>query len=260
VAAGESAPPIWVRVYDGVRVEAYPTRGDLGRAAAVAVAAAMRAGGDGARPLRMVFAAAPSQEEFLAELTGTPGLPWPLVQALHLDEYVGLAPEAPQGFGNWLSSRLFHRVPLGAAHRLNGGATDLAAECRRYAGLLQAAPLDISCVGIGENGHLAFNDPPADLGDPEAVRVVELDARCRRQQVNDGCFPDLGAVPHRALTLTIPAILAARAVFCVVPAAAKAAAVRDALKGPVSPDCPASALRRHAAVRMFLDADSASLL
>lgn len=258
--AGVQEGPLWARDYGGVAVEAHAGRRGMGHAAALAVAERLRAAAAGGGRVRIVFAAAPSQEEFLAALVAIPGLPWGQVEALHLDEYLGLSGGAPQAFGNWLAARLFDRLPLAAAHRLDGTAADAAVECRRYAALLAAAPLNIACVGIGENGHLAFNDPPADLRDPEAVRVVELDARCRLQQVNDGCFPALAAVPRRALTLTVPAILAASAVFCTVPGPAKAEAVRAALRGPVSGDCPASALRRHPRVRMFLDAEAAALL
>ena len=247
-----------MRVFDGVAVEVYASRAAMGRAAAAAVAAEVRRLATG--PIRMVFAAAPSQEEFLTALTTMQGLPWERVEAFHLDEYVGLPPGAPQGFGDWLAARLFDRVPLAAVRRLDGRAVDLAAECDRYGRLLRSAPPDMACVGIGENGHLAFNDPPADLEDRETVRLVDLEARCRRQQVHDGCFAELADVPRKALTMTVPAILAAAVVIGVVPAAAKAPAVRDALLGPVGPSCPASALRRHRHARLFLDAESAALL
>ena len=253
--------PVWRARYDRLDLEVYPDRPAMGRAAAEAAAGHMRALLRRHGRIRMVFAAAPSQEEFLSALTGTPGLPWDRVTAFHLDEYVGLPPAAPQRFANWLGPRLFDRVPFAAVHRIDGGAADTEAEAGRYARLLRAQPPHIACVGVGENGHLAFNDPPvADFEDPALVKVVELDERCRNQQVHDGCFPTLAAVPRNAITLTIPAIMGAEHVVCVVPAQSKQEAVRAALLGPVSTNCPASILRRHPSVRMLVDAAAAELL
>ncbi len=253
--------PLWRARYDCLDLEVYPDRPAMGRAAAEAAAGHMRALLRRHAQIRMVFAAAPSQEEFLAALTGTPGLPWDRVTAFHLDDYVGLPPAAPQRFANWLGPRLFDRVPFAAVHRIDGAAADAEAEAGRYARLLRAQPPHIACVGVGENGHLAFNDPPvADFEDPALVKVVDLDQRCRSQQVHDGCFALLAEVPHKAITLTIPAILSAGHIVCVVPAHSKQEAVRATLLGPVSTDCPASILRRHPAARMFVDKAAAALL
>ncbi len=253
--------PVWQGRYDRLDVEVYPDRRAMGRAAAAAAAGAMQRLLRRHGRIRAVFAAAPSQEEFLAALTATPNLPWDRVVAFHLDEYVGLPAHAPQRFATWLGPRLFDRVPFAAVHRIDGGAADPEGECARYARLLRLEPPHLACIGVGENGHLAFNDPPvADFEDPVAVKVVELDERCRTQQVHDGCFPTLDAVPRRAITLTIPAIMAARAIICTVPAPSKAEAVAAALRGPIATACPASVLRRHLSARLFLDPDSAGRL
>lgn len=238
--------------------QVHPDRATLGRAAAVAVAQAMRERLARQSRLRMVFAAAPSQREMLHALAAEPGLDWSRVTAFHMDEYLGLAPEAPQRFGRWLRTELFDRVPLGRVHLLEPGP-DPERTARDYAAELAAAPVDLVCLGIGENGHLAFNDPPvADFADPLDVKVVDLDEDCRRQQVADGCFASLDQVPRRAITLTVPRLLAADRLFCVVPGARKREAVRRALLGPVGPQCPATALRDHPDCTLFLDVESAA--
>jgi len=209
----------------------------------------------------MVFASAPSQEEFLAALTKVDGIDWSKVVAFHLDEYVGLPSDAPQAFGEFLRRRLFNKVKPGMVYYINGNAEDLEKEAQRYAELLKKYGLDIACVGIGENGHLAFNDPHvADFNDPLMVKVVELDEVSRQQQVNDGCFASLDQVPKKALTLTIPVIFSANYIFAIVPAKSKAQAVRKTVYGPISEECPASILRKHKNAILFLDQDSASLL
>ncbi|MFC1411507.1 glucosamine-6-phosphate deaminase [Streptacidiphilus sp. N1-12] len=238
--------------------QVHQDRGALGRAAAAAVAEAMRERLAGQARLRMVFAAAPSQREMLTALAGQPGLDWSRVTAFHMDEYLGLAPDAPQRFGRWLRDALFDRVPLGRIRLIEPGP-DPERTARDYAAELAAEPVDLVCLGIGENGHLAFNDPPvADFADPLDVKVVELDQPCRRQQVADGCFAALDQVPRRAITLTVPRLLAADRLFCVVPGARKREAVRQALLGPIGPHCPASALREHPDCLLFLDRDSAA--
>ncbi len=208
--------------------------------------------------VRSVFAAAPSQNEFLEHLVAQPGVDWRRVEAFHMDEYLGLPPEAPQRFGHFLAERLFNRVPLREIHYLDPGE-DPALSARAYAEHLAKAAVDLVALGIGENGHLAFNDPPvADFDDPLWVKTVELDEDCRQQQVNDGCFPSIGSVPTHALTLTIPALLAGRFLFCMVPGPTKTAAVRAALKGPISSSCPASILRTHPRATLYLDEAAAA--
>jgi glucosamine-6-phosphate deaminase len=189
---------------DNIHVRIFDTRDELGKAAAMAVAETIRQLLATRPVINMVFAAAPSQNEFLAALIGQP-LDWDRINAFHMDEYLGLGPDAPQSFGYYLRTHLFEKVPFQSVHLFNGLAAHPQAECQRYAALLEAHPTDILCLGIGENNHLAFNDPPvADFHDPAAVKIVSLDADCRQQQVNDGCFPTLADVPKQALTITIP--------------------------------------------------------
>jgi glucosamine-6-phosphate deaminase len=242
-----------------VQIRTFPDRMALGVSAAADVANELRACIARVGHARVVFAAAPSQSELLAALVREPGIDWSVVTAFHLDEYVDLDADAPQGFGNWLRERLFDRLPFAAVHYLGTRGTPQIA--RVYAELLAAQPIDIACLGIGVNGHLAFNDPPvADFHDPLAVKEVELDPACRQQQVDDGCFAVIEDVPHRALTVTIPALLASRRIFCVVPGSVKAAAVRDTVAGPMSTACPASVLQKHAECTLYLDRESAALL
>ncbi len=240
-----------------LRVLVYRDRAELARAAGEAAAARMREILARQEGLSAVFAAAASQVEFLAELARKPGIGWPGVTAFHLDEYLGVSAADPRSFGRFLRERLFDRARPGAFHALDGMARDPEAECLRYESLLRARPLDLGFIGIGENGHLAFNDPHvADFRDPRAVKVVEPDARSRGQQVAEGAFREAGEMPARAFTLTMPAILAAKAIYCMVPGERKADAVKRALEDPVSAACPATALRTHPEAYLYLDADS----
>ena len=207
--------------------------------------------------LRMIFAAAPSQSEMLSALRAEKGVDWSRITAFHMDEYLGLPADAPQRFGCWLGEMIFDRLPFAAVHLLNPGDNPEQA-ASEYAARLNAAPIDIVCCGIGSNGHLAFNDPPADFNDPLTVKIVHLDSKCRQQQVDDQCFPMLNDVPVIALTITVPGLLSGRAIFCTVPGALKKDAVRCALLEPVSPMCPASALRLHPRCTLYLDPDSAA--
>jgi len=253
-----------------LEVRTYDSRAAMGRAAAQDVARAVAACLATRPEANMIFAAAPSQEEFLAALAADPSIDWPRVNAFHMDEYIGLDPDAAQGFGNFLTARLFGKAPCKAVHLIEGNATDEATaevsgeaaesvEIARYTALLQQHPVDIVCLGIGENGHIAFNDPPvADFEDPALVKRVPLDEASRVQQVNEGNFPELARVPTHALTLTIPALTRAPRMFCMVPAASKAAAVTRTLTGPISTDCPATILRRHPAAILYTDPDSAA--
>ncbi len=242
---------------DQLKVEVFANRIELGKAAGQRVSQKMREMLGHAQEISMVFAAAPSQNEFLEELSKARGIDWKRVTAFHLDEYLGLPDTAPQSFGRFLRERLFEKVRPGTIHYLNGMAEKPEAECERYAFLLKGRSLDIACIGIGENGHLAFNDPPvADFNDPKLVKVVGLDQASRQQQVHDGCFESLEKVPKSAITLTIPAIFASQFIFCMVPAPSKAEAVRRTLEGPITTDCPASILRKHEKTTLFLDRDS----
>lgn len=246
------------RKFGELSVSVHPTRAAMGAAAAEAAANAILAIAGRKANVNVVFAAAPSQDEFLSALAARSDLPWDRVVAMHMDEYVGLAADAPQRFVAYLEDRLFSRLPFKAVHRLDTTAPDPEAECARYAAALSANPVDIVCLGVGENGHIAFNDPPvADFADPKPVKVVELDRRCREQQVHDGCFPDFASVPAKAMTLTVPALVAAARMVCVVPGPLKAEAVRNMLLGPIATSCPASILRRHPGASLFLDPGSA---
>lgn len=245
---------------DGLTVRVYETRGQMGAAAAQDIAQAIRAALQRQEECNIVFAAAPSQSETLACLAEQAQIQWNRVNAFHMDEYIGLPDAAPQRFGAFLQRAIFERVPFRAVHYLDGSAP-AAQECSRYSGLLRRYPADIVVMGIGENGHIAFNDPHvADFADPSLVKVVTLDDMCRAQQVHDGCFAALEQVPQSALTLTIPALMAGRQVFCVVPASSKAGAVRRTLLEPVAESCPASILRRHPSAILYLDAHSAAKL
>jgi glucosamine-6-phosphate deaminase len=244
------------RMVERLRVCSFATRTAMSRAAARDVAAEIRARLAVAAGVRMIFAAAPSQADMIDALNAEPGIDWHRVTAFHMDEYVGLAPEAPQRFALWLRERLFGRVPFAAVHPIVPEPEPRAA-AERYAALLGAAPIDLVCLGIGVNGHIAFNDPPvADFADPQDVKIVELDDVCRQQQVDDDCFPNVAAVPERAVTLTVPRLLRAGRLFCVVPGALKRVAVARALHGSITTDCPASVLRRHADCTLYLDAES----
>jgi glucosamine-6-phosphate deaminase len=237
-------------------VNVYDNRRSLGEAAAAEAADEIRKRLVRQERVRIVFAAAPSQNEFLAALVKEPGIDWSRVTAFHMDEYIGLSADAPQRFSRFLRERIFDVVHPGIVHVIDGTA-DIEEECRRYAGLIGREPIDVVCLGIGENGHIAFNDPPvADFQDPAFIKPVELDAGCRQQQVNDGCFPDLEAVPTHALTLTIPALMSGSRLFCMVPGPTKRDAVRRTLRDPISTDCPASILRRHQACTLYVDRDS----
>lgn len=237
----------------------FETRELMGQSAATAVADKIKMLLQTRPEVNMIFAAAPSQNEFLAALVAK-NVAWEKINAFHMDEYIGLNADAPQGFGNFLKDRIFGKLPFKSINYLNGNALNIKDECERYQQLLTQFPTDIVCMGIGENGHLAFNDPPvADFADPVMVKEVELDAVCRQQQVNDGCFASIGGVPTHALTLTIPALVKAPFLSVVVPGPAKAEAVFNTLNKPISEAFPSTILRTHAAATLYLDKDSAHL-
>jgi len=248
--------PIHTEMVGLMLVRVYENRQKLGEAAGLEAATAIKALLASKDKVRIIFAAAPSQNEFLETLSAAPDIDWSRITAFHMDEYIGLPEGAPQTFGSYLREHLFNKVQPGIVHYINPAA-DIESECARYGRLLAEAPIDIVALGIGENGHLAFNDPPvADFEDPLAVKAVTLDAACRMQQVNDGCFPGLEEVPRQALTLTIPVLLSARWLFCMVPGATKRTAVARTLHDPVSTACPATILRGHKDCRLFTDSDS----
>lgn len=238
-------------------VKAYESRGEMGISAAEDAAKRINRMIEEKGEVSTVFAAAPSQNEFLEELLRH-DIDWSKVKAFHMDEYIGLPEDAPQGFGNFLKAAIFGKAPFKEVNYLNGQAEDPQEECMRYSKLLEQSPPDIVFLGIGENGHLAFNDPGvADFEDPHKVKVVELDDTCRNQQVNDGCFAQLSDVPKRALTLTMSMILSIKEAVVVVPGSTKKDAVTETIKGEISTACPASILRKHKNTALYLDSTSA---
>lgn len=243
-------------VQPGFTVDHAPDRATLERRAAGAIAEAMRVTLDRQDGMRVVFAAAASQLGTLALVQQAEGIDWRRVEAFHMDEYVGLPLGHPSGFGNWLRRHFFDHLPLGAVHLIEPGANSESAS-QRYAAQLATRPIDLVCLGIGVNGHIAFNDPSvADFDDQQQVKVVELDAVCRQQQVDDGAFESFDDVPRHAVTLTIPQLVAGQRLICVVPGASKADAVHKTIHGPVETSCPASVLRLHPNCQLFVDHDS----
>ena len=246
---------------DQLRVNVYSSRDEMGMAAAADVKAAILRALADKETINMIFAAAPSQNEVLANLATDREIPWERVNAFHMDEYIGLDKNAPQGFGNFLRDHIFGIAPFKSVNYIRIDAPDAEEECRRYEKLLRDNPVDIVVLGIGENGHIAFNDPPfADFDDTRLVKTVKLDEVCRNQQVNDGCFARIDDVPTHALTLTVPALMSGKELYCIVPAKTKANAVDRTVNGEITEDCPASVLRTHSSATLYLDPDSASLL
>ncbi|MBC9929496.1 glucosamine-6-phosphate deaminase [Chitinophaga qingshengii] len=243
---------------DTLQVQVYPARTAMGEAAAAQAAAVMTRLLAEQPMVNIIFAAAPSQQEFLEALVLQPGIDWSRVNAFHMDEYAGLPADAPQGFGNFLRERIFSKVPFRDVFYLDGQASDKDAECLRYTALLEQYLTDIVYMGIGENAHIAFNDPHvADFNDPALVKIVDLDQACRQQQVNDGCFTVLNEVPQWALTLTVTALMRGRYIFCMVPGEKKATAVRHTLEDAIQEKYPSSILRTHPSAILYLDNDSA---
>lgn len=246
---------------DKLKVEIYDTRAEMGNAAARDIKAKIAQLLAEKREINMIFAAAPSQNEVLAALADDGQIEWNRVNAYHMDEYIGLSADAPQGFGNFLKAHIFGRAPFKSVHYIDCTASDPEKEAARYEKLLGDNPPDIVVMGIGENGHIAFNDPPvADFKDARGAKVVKLDEVCRNQQVHDGCFARLEEVPKYAITLTVPTLVSAPWLFCIVPAKTKANAVKECLTGEIGEHCPASILRLQENAVLYLDKDSASLL
>jgi glucosamine-6-phosphate deaminase len=245
---------------DQLHVRIFSNRAEAGRAAGLAAAQAIQAAIAKNGAARVILASAPSQNELVDALVAAP-VDWSRVTILHMDEYLGVPASHLAAFRHYQQTHVLNRVKPAAFDGIAGEAADVDAECRRYTALLAEKPIDVVCFGIGENGHLAFNDPPvADFADPQLIKIVELDEACRQQQVNDGCFPTPDAVPRRALTLTVPALMAGRELFGIVPGPRKAEAVRATLRDPIATACPATILRRHPHATLFLDGDSSSLL
>jgi glucosamine-6-phosphate deaminase len=234
---------------------AHATRRDLGVHAAERAADVLRFALAAQGHARVMLAAAPSQQETLEALTKQADIDWTAIEFFHMDDYLGLDTAAPQGFGNWLVDAFFSRIPTAVFHRINP-VGDAQAEAGRYESVMGDAPFDLVLLGLGVNGHLAFNDPPADLQDPRGAKVVELDDVSRQQQVDEGHFATFDDVPGLAISVTIPRLLNAATVIASVPGAEKRQAVEDTLTLPISGQHPGTALRTHNDVTLFLDADS----
>lgn len=246
---------------DLMKVCIMPSADEMGAVAARDVAAKIKELLAQKETINMIFAAAPSQNTFLAHLVADKSIEWGRINAFHMDEYIGLPAKAPQGFGNFLRRHIFDLVPFRSVNFINIAAKDAEAECRRYSALLDEYPVDIVCLGIGENAHIAFNDPwVADFNDPVLVKPVPLDEVCRQQQVNDGCFASIDQVPTHALTVTIPGLTRAPWMFCIVPYTTKANAVWNVINREISENFPATILRRKAGSVLYLDNESSSLL
>ena len=240
-------------------IKVFDDKHSLGMAAAHQAADAIRTAIDERNCARMIAATGASQFELLGALTSLSDIDWERVEMFHLDEYVGLRGDHPASFRNYLRSRLIEKVGI-IHHHLLDGEEDPATVIRTVGLALQRAPIDVALVGIGENGHLAFNDPPADFDTEEPYLVVTLDEACRRQQLGEGWFENLSDVPRQAISMGIRQILTAREIIAVVPDARKAAAVAACCEGDIGPMAPASILRTHHNTTLYLDKSSAALL
>lgn len=248
------------RKVEKLSVHIFDTREEMGKVAAEDAARRMNAIIAKNGVANVVFAAAPSQNDLIENLLKA-DIDWSKVRAFHQDEYVGISAEEPAGFGNFLDRAIFKKVHFKELHYLLCCADEAEEKCEAYAQLLRKYPIDLIFLGIGENGHLAFNDPAvADFNDPKMVKIVELDDVCRQQQVNDGCFATLDDVPKQAMTMTMSLIMNIPEAICVVPTIRKANAVYRALCGEVTTACPSSILRNHPNAALYLDKDSASML
>lgn len=246
--------------YDNLCVKIFSNRVNMGKQAAVDAAKQIMKCLAEKETINCMFAAAPSQTEFLAALAAHSEIPWERINAFHMDEYVGFEIYDSRSFSGFLNEAIFNKVSFRTVNLING-MNDPETECGHYEKLLEENPVDIVFMGVGENGHIAFNDPSvADFNDKKAVKTVELEESCRIQQVNDGCFETLDQVPQKAVTVTIPGLMKSRFVFCMVPNERKSQAVRQMIYGEISETCPASILRKKPGAKLYLDADSSSEL
>ncbi len=253
--------PTYETLIEQLPVSVYGSNEEMGRAAAAEAADVIKRAIDERGEANVILATGNSQLTFLQALRENHDVEWSQVRVFHMDEYVGLDPEHPASFPLFLHRHFLDYVTVAAFYPVEAPTEATEKACQTYERLLRHHPADLCACGIGENGHLAFNDPPyADFDDPVWVKVVQLDERSRRQQVGEGHFGSLDEVPTHAVTLTIPALLAAGRVLCIVPEARKADAVQDALHGPITEDCPASILRTQPHARLYLDPDSGSLV
>jgi glucosamine-6-phosphate deaminase len=248
-------------LFDKLPVEIHKDFDTLGRAAAAQAATILQSTVKNSGRANLILATGNSMLSFLSSLSQAQGIDWAKINVFHMDEYVGLKADHPASFRRFLHEKIIDRVHPASFYEVGGDAPNLDEECRRYSDLLHRYPTDLCCLGFGENGHLAFNDPPlADFNDPLWVKVVKMDKRSRQQQVGEGHFRTLDDVPTRAITLTIPALISAKQILGIVPEKRKAEAVKAALTGPIDKNYPGSILRTLEHARLFLDRDSASLL
>ncbi len=246
---------------DNLKVKIFETRDEMGNCASSEAAECIKKLLAEKEEINIIFAAAPSQNETLSGLVSDKTIDWSRVNAFHMDEYVGLASDAPQAFGNFLKEHIFGKVSFKSVNYICTAGETEDEICENYSRLIKEHPIDIVCLGIGENGHIAFNDPwVADFDDKYIIKKVELDEVCRNQQVNDGCFEKLSDVPKFALTLTIPTLFNADYLFCTVPAKTKADAVYNTINSEISVDVPATIMRKHKNAVMYCDKDSAAKL
>lgn len=245
---------------ENLEVEVYATQKEMASFAAESVAQYLNSVLERQGKASVILASAASQILFLQELTKK-RVDWARITFFHMDEYLGISEKHPASFRKFLKDRVLSKIKPAEFHFIQGDALEPITECQRYAQLLTRAPVELCCCGVGENGHIAFNDPPvANFHDPLLVKIVKLDEACRRQQVGEGAFPDINSVPQYAITLTVPALLSAKRIVCVCPETRKATAVKNMLGGEISTSCPASILRIHPNATLYLDSDSASLL
>ena len=248
-------------IKDKLKVEIFETRALMGEKSARDIADTFAKLLKEKSTINVIWAAAPSQNDVLKALVENKSIEWDRINAYHMDEYIGLSQDAPQGFGNFLKRSIFGLVNFKSVNYINPTVNDAQKEAERYSKLLAENKPDVVVLGIGENGHIAFNDPPvADFNDNKLVKVVELDQTCRNQQVNDGCFDKLQNVPTHAITLTVPMLFSGDYMFCIVPAKTKANAVYNTINGEINESCPATILRKHNNAVLYLDADSSKLL
>ncbi len=245
---------------DKMTVKIFETRDEMGYVAACDIKKAINDMLKEKEEINIIFAAAPSQNDMLHHLCQAEDIEWERINAFHMDEYIGLSKTAPQCFSNFLREHIFDKKPFKSVNLIDP-SNSIEGECRRYGDLMKKYPVDIVLMGIGENGHIAFNDPHvADFNDSKIIKAVELDEMCRNQQVNDGCFKELCDVPTHALTLTVPTLMSAKYNFCVVPAITKAQAVKRTIEGEINEECPATILRNKDRAVMYCDKESSSLL
>lgn len=242
-----------------MQIQTLPTVSEMGAAAAAVGAAAIRDAIQARGHANIIVATGASQFEVLSHLVKEPGIDWSKVTGFHLDEYLGLPMSHPASFRGYLKERFVDHVSLKEFHYLDG-EHDATAECHRVGSMLGEHPIDVAFIGIGENAHIAFNDPPADFETEQPYLIVDLDDACRQQQLGEGWFPTFDDVPKQAISMSVKQILKSKTIVCSVPDERKADAVQGCVEGPVSPDVPASILQSHENVHLFLDSAAASKL